>query len=237
MALPDSLNKLFKYISGASSDVATSSQTRIVDEGKAQSILAKYKAEFEKEVEKITDRLINAEINAREWKSLVLNELRFLMITSAAVGAGGLGMLKPEDMAEVDLAIAKQIPFLDNFFVQVDRTPAGDLKYGKLKKRTVQYFGSAKPLMEKLIARSGGRPELPFNPAFKTDCGNNCHCAWKWKVIDAEKGDYDVFWTLSDVDHCATCSERARICNPLRIRNGVILTDLSSPRLYSSFNV
>ena len=158
------------------------------------------------------------------------------MITSAAIGAGGLGMLSRDDIAKVDRAVQKQSKFLDNFASQIERTPPGDLRFGKLKKRTVQYFGSARPILEQTIARVGGRPELPFNPAEATDCGVNCYCAWRWKVLDAEKGDYDVFWVLSDADHCVTCNTRAATCNPLKIRGGVIMTDLSNPKLISEFN-
>lgn len=236
MGISDSLRKFFDFVTGRSDVNATTGQGRVVDEGKAKALLEKYKAEFEKEAEKITDRLINGDINARQWKSLVVGELRFLMITSAAAGAGGLGMLSPADIAKVDQAIQRQIPYLENFAAQIERTPPGDLKFGKLKKRTVQYFGSARPLLEQVIARAGGRPELPFNPAQKTDCGNNCHCQWKWVEIDPNKGDYDVFWKLADVEHCMTCSARAAACNPLQIRNGQIITDLTNPNLYSSFN-
>lgn len=236
MGLTDQLSQFFNYISGNSEKLAKTSQTRVIQEDKAMSILAKYKAEFEKQVDAITDKLVSADINARQWKALVINELRYLMITSAAVGAGGLGMLTQQDLAEVDNAVMKQAGFLDSFASQIERTPPGDLKFGKLKKRTAQYFGAAKPLLEKIIAKSGNRPVLPFNPAQRTDCGNNCWCSWKWTVIDAEKGDYDVYWKLSDVDHCVTCTERAKTCNPLKIRNGQILTDLSNRLLYSSFN-
>lgn len=236
MGLSEKLTDFFRWVTGNSDKISKLESNRAVDEGKAQSIFSKYKLEFEKQVDKITDDLISANINARQWKYLVTAEIRYLMITSAAIGAGGLGMLSKEDIQQVDLAVAKQAKFLDNFASQIERTPPGDLKFGKLKKRTVQYFGAGRPLLEKVIARSGGRPELPFQPAEATDCGNNCYCTWRWVVVNVEKGDYDVYWVLSDVDHCATCNTRARICNPLKIRNGTITTDLSNPALMSEFN-
>lgn len=236
MALSDTLTKFFNFITGKSDQLVKSGQGRIVDEGKAQSVFAKYKTEFEKQVDKITDDLISQHINARQWKALVMNEIRYLMITSAAIGAGGLGMLGPKDIAEVDNAVAKQSKFLDGFASQIEKIEPGGLQFGKLKKRTVQYFGSGRPLLEKVIARSGGRPDLPFYPAQGTDCGNNCGCSWKWKVVNIENGDYDVFWTLADLEHCETCNERARVCNPLQIRGGTLITDISSPKLFSEFN-
>lgn len=235
--MSNGISRLFKLITGAIDTLNPAKRKqRIVDEAKAVSVFNKYKPIFDKSVYDITTRLMNNEINVREWKILVVTELRYLMLTAAASGVGGIGRLSREDLENVDDSMSEQSQYLENFVTQLERSPRDSWSQPKIVTRLSQYFGSAKPVLEKSMAISNGRPKLPFQPAERTNCFGGCKCHWNWVDLDKTKGDYDVYWVMSlPAEHCETCATRARVCSPLQIRNGEIKTDLSNPKLVRDF--
>jgi len=85
------------------------------------------------------------------------------------------------------------------------------------------YAQSLEGLYNEMWARamqdSQGMPDLPAQPRDGTTlCLTNCQC--RWRVVrdkDSETPRWLAYWTLSPVEHCATCKCRARRWNPLTL--------------------
>lgn len=199
----------------------------------AEQILARYASKFERDVRQFTTVYMAGRTNDEQWITNIGKALFQLYFTSVAASAGNVQQVRQEMLDDIGNAVLEQKPFLQNFARQIETDKAAwDVE--KVVKRLLNYRGSAKPLISKTQRRAAKRPDLPFDPADRTLCYNECKCHWgEWVVLDAEEGDYDVPWVVRiGVEHCPTCIVRAEVCSPLQIRGGIIVTDLSNPELY-----
>lgn len=200
---------------------------RTVPEENVQDYVARYLPVFKQEVERHTDKLISGEFIERQWKFEVREELRSLYLTAAAAAAGGIGRLTQADIADIDRKLREQEPYLERFTQTIMRTPREERSRESILNRLSLYGGTAKPITSRILARSQGRPTLPFDPGHGSLCLNHCKCHWRWVDVNPTNGDWDVFWVVTvAVEHCQTCIDRQKACNPLRIRGGRIVSDL-----------
>jgi hypothetical protein len=95
---------------------------------------------------------------------------------------------------ELDTRINEQLTYLDKF--------ARELRAGKVtpqmaQARAAMYAGPTRTTYYATL-----HPDLPFQPGEGTECMANCKCEWVQK-------DDGYYWTLSAVEHCPTCLDRA----------------------------
>lgn len=195
----------------------------------AKRIMEKYIPTFQKETNDITEQLINGTISSEQWYQAIKKELLNLYLTSASAGAGNVRNLEPDTMKEISKKLREQDKYLRKFKDQLDRQLRENqkLEKDKILRRLMLYSPTATEIVERSANRNIGRPSLPFYPKQKTICKNNCKCNWRWVDIDAQKGDWDVFWDLTDeAEHCETCLRRAEKCNPIKIRDFKIISKL-----------
>lgn len=190
------------------------------EQARVQSRLAAYRQEFSTRVTALARKLANGKQTLREWRSDMIVELRFLLLTSAAAGVGRVSRLRKDDLARVDQALRVQVGYLDAWIAQMEAAPALPSE-AYIANRAKQYGGSGTPLAEQMTDTRAFQefPELPFYPAQKTLCRNNCKCHWEWRILDRERGDADAYWRLGTAEHCETCLKRAQACSPLRCRS------------------
>lgn len=110
--------------------------------------------------------------------------------------------LSRAERKELDARIAEQLRYLDGF---VQDLRAGKLTMAQAKARANLYVG---PTRGTYFATR--YPSLPFYPCEGTECKANCKCSWQ------QRGD-SYYWTLSAVEHCPTCQQRAA-GNPYQTR-------------------
>ncbi len=108
-----------------------------------------------------------------------------------------IGAVKKPSKAErkdLDKRIDYQLKYLDKFAADLK---AGNMTMAQAQARANLYAG---PTRSTFYATR--YPDLPFQPGEGTECKANCKCEW------VEKGG-KYYWTLSAVEHCPTCVDRA----------------------------
>lgn len=214
-------------------DASAAAQQQALDK------VAKYRAEFNKRASALAADFAGGKLTPTQFRGDMLREIRFNLYTAAAAGAGGIGNLRPDDIARVDMEVKRQAEFLDAWIAQVERTPPEQRSAGQMQVRAQLYGGAAGQMVQETIDKVQFRefPNLPFYPKdWTTACGGNCACGWIWENVDRDKGDADIFWRLNVLraiapeEHCEHCLLRASTFKPLKIRNFVFInlpTDLS----------
>lgn len=189
-------------------------------QAKAQAQLAAYQAKFNTRVNELGDQLARQAITPREFRGQMLTEIRYLILTGTAIGAGGVGKLTPDDLGRVDARVKEQARYLDNWIAQIERQPAEARSAAQLQMRARMYGGAGGLALEETQDKTAFRefPNLPVYPKDRTLCRNNCKCRWSWRNVNRESGDADVYYVLGDAEHCETCVKRAAAFKPLKIR-------------------
>lgn len=187
--------------------------------------IARYRDEFNKRVTELGMQLGAKEITPQEFRAKMLIEIRFNLITAAAAAAGSIGSLTPADLQRVDAKVLEQTRYLDNWVAQIERQPDKEWSGAALGNRARMYAGTAEALAAETVDKNvhAEFPNLPFYPAQKTSCRNNCKCGWEWRMVDRDKGNADVYWRLGRAEHCKQCLARAAAFAPLQIRNWKIV--------------
>lgn len=236
--LRDSLRRTFQRLMGAAGNIlrpTTPAETARYEankpanlrerelaeqQEKARAIVLRYRTEFDKRAGVLAKQLADKEITPGVFRAQMLIEIRYLLLTSAAAGAGGIGYLKPEDIARVDAGVKEQAQYLDRWISEIERAPELP-SADSIERRARQYGGVGTVALNQTTDQNafGEFPTLPFYPADRTNCYNNCKCYWQWSRVDSGAGNADVFWRLGVAEHCETCLLRARDFKPLRIRN------------------
>lgn len=119
-----------------------------------------------------------------------------------------------------------QLEYLKGFRDEIDaaQDSGQDLKRS-WRKRSQMYTGSVQQpywigrLYPILL-------NLPMPGDGSTACLSNCRCWWRQVIIDAELGDYDLYWELGIADHCPDCKRRNKMWYPLQVRGGALITPL-----------
>lgn len=188
----------------------------------AREKVERYQAEFKTRTAELAGRLARDEIDPRFWRNAMLREIRFLLYTGAAAGAGGIGNLTPADLQRIDTKTQEQANYLDRWVAQLERQEKDKRSEAQIANRAAMYAGSGLQLAVETVDKNQFRqfPDLPFYPKDRTKCRTNCKCGWQWANVDKERLDADVFWRLAPAEHCQTCLKRAEACNPLKIRGG-----------------
>lgn len=189
---------------------------------KVRKMLDTYRTEFQSKAKELAGQLADGEITPRQFRGLMITEIRHGIYTAVALARGGVGSMEPDDVSRVDEAVRKQAEYLDNWVAQIERTPKENLSKGQMQTRASMYGNSMGATTYETLDKQEYKqfPDLPFYPKDgTTDCMNGCKCHWSWRKMDEEKGDADVYWVLGVAEHCEQCAERAVKLNPLKIRN------------------
>lgn len=159
--------------------------------------------------------LSEGSLDVYEWKSLVESELA-KHITAAFMSGRKRTKLTKAELAQINQWVQAQLSYLDRFAAELELWPDGEEYPPKFKRRALQYASSVvNPFYS---GETWGIP-LPAMPGDGTSqCGQNDKCTWEIVALEGE-GNWDAYWELHPAEHCQTCIERARLWNPLQIRN------------------
>lgn len=220
-----------------------------VDSARAERQFQQAKRIFMMNMEPLVEGLVRRSQNTRDPRGItprtygeqLMAQLRTLALTALTAGAGGLRRVTESDLAKMDAWLDTQRDYMFRWTGQLERAdPKTWPSKGQLLTRAGMYAENAMQLIDRmrLSVLAPGLPEMPFYPKDRTLCRHNCLCGWGEPIIvSAANGDYDIKWLLNvrgvTLEHCGTCLVRAEICNPLQVRGGRIITDLSNPGLYA----
>ncbi len=190
------------------------------ERAKIDGLIASSKAKFDAKASDLIDAIGNGSLNLRTFRARFLDALRKHLLTATLASLGNISRLGNSDIRRVDNELKTQARYLDNWLAQLERVPRENWSLPQMKIRAKMYGAIGGRISQETIDKRVFKsfPNLPFYPAEKTLCKNNCKCHWQWNVLDAIKGDADVKWVLGQADHCQSCVYRARDFNPLKIR-------------------
>lgn len=178
--------------------------------------------QYSVQVQELMDLLEAKRITPAVWRDRMGDLLARYHVAALMVGMGQTAV--PTDgIALLAGNIANQFGYLDNFATEV---AAAEAFRSAWRARAQMYVNSAgAEFWEGYVYRQAGRfLPLPAVPKDGTSiCLSNCRCGLRIVVVDAERGDYDVYWELNPAEHCQTCIERAAQWNPLQIRGGMLM--------------
>lgn len=161
----------------------------------------------------------------REYHEIMEELLSRYHLAAYMVGAG-TEEISEKARAKIVEGVANQLAFLQGFITEIEDNDtfvmgweARARMYGE-SISTPYWAGKTKmlPLPALPAEIVDGQPS--------TQCGSNCKCKIRVEVVNEKNGDYNAYWEYGDtLDHCQQCKERERSWNPLKIRNGVLLSE------------
>lgn len=182
-------------------------------------------------MQSLATRLTDGELTITQWRALMKLELRTLHVGEMVIGADGWGNVNDDMKHTTERAIESQFGYLGNWadeLAAADTLPSADA----IASRARLYNNAADTAFEVASRAAEGIPALPAEPRDgTTDCLTNCLCAWVITALEGS-GNYDCFWRLGDAEHCVQCFTRSLVWNPLKIRNGIIVTTTIAPNLF-----
>lgn len=162
----------------------------------------------------LTERMLEGDLDLDAWERGMLRVLAGQYNSAYVAGAGD----REYDDDVVDQALERQQAYLAGFKQAIRDgaiSPAQALARGQL------YAESTRAMYWR--GATHGMPPLPSVPGDgTTQCLTNCKCSLQIIALD-EPESWDVYWRMSDAEHCQTCTERAAQWAPLQIREGVLL--------------
>lgn len=191
------------------------------DDSDPREKLLAYMALFRGQVVLLTQRYCGGELNVTEWRILIEAEIRMLHAVAAAFAVGGFRNLRQPDLLRVQQAVSAQMSYLNRFAATL--APPTPFSESAVVNRVRLYAGAAWNTYAETFTQALGLPALPFYPCDGTSsCAQNDKCFWRIIKLGGD-GNWDVYWNRSIEESCPECIIRERVCNPLRIRNGIIL--------------
>jgi hypothetical protein len=180
---------------------------------------ARLQAEFDRRVTAYAAGLADGRIDIPTWDSLMRQELRRYHLATAITGAGGPSNADADTFRLGQRKAEEQIAYLKAWTQELTdgRFPVDAA--ARIRQRAKLYGGAANATFNESQALALGLPPMPFQPAIGTDCKSNCKCHWEFVQLPGS-GNFDCYWRLAEAEHCATCKQRAKIANPLKVRGG-----------------
>lgn len=216
--------------------------------------------QYEETVDLLAEALATGAITLGQFAARMRREIRRLHLAAAVIGGGGSERATPQTRALAQQQIRLQLEYFDRWMDQlraeqdearqreaavvglvalalVSRRRAATAfvrtTRAALASRARSYGGAAVTTAAQATTSGRGLPQLPFQPASRTRCRNNCRC--DWRILWLGGDDFDCYWELGVAEHCPTCLARSRAANPLRVRNGEIVdpAKYTLPSLYA----
>lgn len=174
-----------------------------------------------RELAALIDSVATGSLDVLSWQREVERLLARYISASFMAGRGRF-TLDESELAAVRKWVAAQTAYLDKFALEMLNNPVdeGEDFPQKWRNRAVMYATSI------VNAFYGGETwgiPLPAMPGdLSSQCGQSDRCSWRIVKLDG-RGNWDAYWTLHPAEHCQTCIERARLWNPLQIRDYKLL--------------
>jgi len=185
---------------------------RFITQHKAVTLRDYYIEAKKGEMDSLTRRLVDKQINLQQWTLEMRNQVKDTFINEYMLARGGRQNMTQADWGRVGAMLKKQYNFAEGFAKDID---AGKVSAGQIQTRARMYVDSATQAFERAKSESLGLPPLPAYPGDgQTICRANCQCSWD--IVDAED-HWEATWMLGIAEHCPDCMTNAEQWAPLRI--------------------
>lgn len=165
-------------------------------------------------------------IDVQAWQQDMQEQVKIMHVQAYAAGRGGKWAdITQSEWGRVGQKLRVQYQYLAGFAREVQQ---GNLSPAQMQQRINLYAAAARQQFEAALAESRGvaSDALPdFPGSGKTACKVNCKCQW---AIRKRHGVHICTWRLGKAEHCSTCLQRSRKWKNLRIRDGVMLSDVET---------
>lgn len=181
--------------------------------------------EFNATISGLSRRVANGDISPDEWFQEFMGANRRVQLQAASASVGGRQNIGSQQIVVAEARLREQRRFALGFREQLQEIADSDVlvfNENAINARSQMYGQSSHATFEVGFQVGIGMPILPAQPGIRTDCLTNCKCRWIIRRL-AGDGNFDCFWRLAPAEHCDTCLARARLFNPLQVRNGRIL--------------
>jgi len=183
-----------------------------------ESLITRLQSLIDAATGKLIDNLSPAQIS--EYHEVMEELLSRYHLAAYMVGAG-TDVVSDKAREKVLEGVANQLAFLQGFVTEIEGEE--EFKNGWTS-RAASYAESIKEPYWTGKVKVLPVPAVPGD--MTSDCGVQCHCKLRVQTVNAVNGDYDVYWIYGDNQkHCPQCKERSRTWSPLKIRQGVLLSD------------
>lgn len=168
------------------------------------------------QIAEATARLQARALTLDQWEMQML--LAIEMAYTAAYGAGSGSELTDADRALVNGMVGEQREFLRGFKQAISD---GSISPAQAQARAQMYAESVKSSYWRGATRGYVIPAVPGDGS--TQCLTNCKCSLRIDELEGD-GDADIYWLLSDAEHCQGCIQRAADWSPLQVRDGEVVS-------------
>lgn len=171
-------------------------------------------------LQSLSERLTMSRALARLRREL-RDEIRLAYQVAGNLG-NNLQAMDDQQMREVMAKIAEAENYLDGFLTDVGR-----MTRAQALARIARYMP---PVIQTVsVTATSDLPQLPIRPGDeRLECVRKAHgirvCRCYLKVVRVGRSDWDVTWVQTAAESCADCERLGQAWNPLRIRNGRIIT-------------
>jgi len=186
---------------------------RFITQRKAVTLRDYYIEAKKSEMDALSRRLVDKEINLAQWTLEMRQQVKDTYINEYMLARGGRNNMTQADWGRIGAMVKKQYQFVDNFARDID---AGKVSGGQIQTRARMYVDSGTQAFERAKTESLGLPPLPAYPGDgQTVCRANCQCAWDIQ----DNGDHwAATWQLGIAEHCPDCVSNSERWNPLVIQ-------------------
>jgi len=182
-----------------------------------ESLITRLQSLIDAATGNLIDNLSPAQIS--EYHEVMEELLSRYHLAAYMVGAGQ-DVVSDKAREKILEGVANQLAFLQGFITEIEDNDTFEMGW---QARARMYGESIKEPYWNGRVKLLPLPSMPGDGT--TNCKTNCGCSWEVKAVNADKGDYDARWRRGLKDSCQTCIERENTWNPIRIRNGVLLSD------------
>ena len=201
-----------------------------------RALLLQGQSQFNRSVDSLSQRLVSGSITPDEWFNEFMVANRRVQLQAASASVGGKANLGAQQIQVAQARLNEQMRYAQGFRDRlqgvVDSSDL-ELRLKPITSTSRMYGTSSNATYEIGFQLAIGIPALPAQPGVRTICMTNCKCRWVSRKLEGN-GDWDFFWRLAPAEHCETCLARARLFNPLQIRNGrIVMPSGATSQIYA----
>lgn len=183
---------------------------RFLSPGDQADLAADFAKRRETHVRTLADQVAKGEVTVQAWQKGMSTDVRRTTAALYALGRGGRNAMTAADWKAVKALVSEQSTYLESFAADIK---AEKLSAAQIKARASMYVRAGVQAHDRGVAASYDvTPHVM--PGEGSPCGSNCRCRW---VYASTKTEWRLTWTLSGVEHCDVCIERASEYDPLVI--------------------
>ena len=201
-----------------------------------RALLLQGQSQFNRSVDSLSQRLVSGSITPDEWFNEFMVANRRVQLQAASASVGGKANLGSQQIQVAQARLNEQRRYAQGFrdrLQDIIDSPDLELRLKPITSTSRMYGTSSNATYEIGFQLAIGIPALPAQPGVRTICMTNCKCRWVSRKLEGN-GNWDFFWRLAPAEHCETCLARARLFNPLQIRNGrIVVPSGSTSQIYA----